>query len=257
MATLPSNFLSNPSANITKQLIDFSQTNLPEYAGRYAAILENVLSKEECDSLVSAAEHHSSSRWEQAQVNIGQGKQMLILDARRCGRIIWDDRDIVARIWARISGHLPELNTIYQRPLVTGPGPLKREETWQMTRLNERMRFLRYTSGDFFKAHCDGVYETPDGQERSYYTLHLYLNDEDSNLGDEKLEGGATNFLSFDEERELGVRPKTGRVLVFQHRGLRHSGDDVLKGVKLTMRTDIMFERKPESRENCSADKLE
>ncbi|KAF2228608.1 hypothetical protein EV356DRAFT_497926 [Viridothelium virens] len=151
MATLPSNFLSNPSANITKQLIDFSQTNLPEYAGRYAAILENVLSKEECDSLVSAAEHHSSSRWEQAQVNIGQGKQMLILDARRCGRIIWDDRDIVARIWARISGHLPELNTIYQRPLVTGPGPSKREETWQMTRLNERMRFLRYTSGDFFK----------------------------------------------------------------------------------------------------------
>ena len=27
------------------------------------------------------------------------------------------------------------------------------------------------------RPHCDGAYETPDGKERSYFTLHLYLND--------------------------------------------------------------------------------
>jgi len=31
-------------------------------------------------------------------------------------------------------------------------------------------------------------------------------------------------------------------VLIFQHRGLLHSGDEVLEGIKYTMRTDLMFE---------------
>ena len=36
--------------------------------------------------------------------------------------------------------------------------------------------------------------------------------------------------------------PEAGRVLIFQHRDLVHSGDDVLNGVKYTMRTDLMYE---------------
>jgi hypothetical protein len=40
----------------------------------------------------------------------------------------------------------------------------------------------------------------------------------------------------------VDVDPKAGRVLIFQHRDLYHCGDDVLKGVKYTMRTDIMYE---------------
>jgi hypothetical protein len=30
---------------------------------------------------------------------------------------------------------------------------------------------------------------------------------------------------------------------MFQHRSLIHSGDDVESGLKLTMRTDLMFEK--------------
>jgi hypothetical protein len=41
----------------------------------------------------------------------------------------------------------------------------------------------------------------------------------------------------------LDVDPKAGRVLVFQHDNLIHSGDNVLRGVKFTMRTDLMYER--------------
>lgn len=33
------------------------------------------------------------------------------------------------------------------------------------------------------------------------------------------------------------------RVLIFQHRGLWHSGDDVVQGVKYTVRSDIMYKR--------------
>lgn len=92
------------------------------------------------------------------------------------------------------------------------------------------------------KAHCDGTYETPDQTERSYFTLHLYLNDAAGKHGGESLEGGATSFHSyFDQRIHMDVVPRTGRVLLFQHRNLLHSGEDLVKGTKLTLRTDIMY----------------
>jgi hypothetical protein len=106
-------------------------------------------------------------------------------------------------------------------------------------------------------AHCDGIYETPDGQERSFFTLHLYLNDSAQALGikepmfgflkgkkegeEEMLRGGATTFHSRDEKRRIDVDPKIGRVLIFQQRRLYHSGDDVTAGIKYTMRSDLMY----------------
>jgi hypothetical protein len=38
------------------------------------------------------------------------------------------------------------------------------------------------------------------------------------------------------------VDPRIGRVLIFQHRRLLHSGDEVTAGIKYTMRSDVMFE---------------
>jgi hypothetical protein len=114
-------------------------------------------------------------------------------------------------------------------------------------------------------AHIDGAYETPDGKERSFYTLHLYLNDSAQALEQEKsapsesapdsggalleaatkdedelLRGGATVFHSRDKKRRLDVDPKAGWVLIFQHKNLIHSGDEIEAGVKYTMRTDVM-----------------
>src|ERR1700712_530437 len=83
------------------------------------------------------------------------------------------------------------------------------------------------------------MYETPDGSERTYFTLHLYLNSSED--GDQPLEGGATTFWSMDMKRRLDVQPKAGSILIFQQRFLVHSGDDVVKGTKLTMRTELMY----------------
>jgi len=69
------------------------------------------------------------------------------------------------------------------------------------------------------------------------------LNDSKAAVGDSaELVGGATPFLSNDGKRKVDVDPKAGRVLIFQQRGLLHSGEDVKEGTKYTMRTDIMFE---------------
>jgi hypothetical protein len=90
-------------------------------------------------------------------------------------------------------------------------------------------------------AHCDGSYETPDHTERSYFTLHLYLNDAVGKDGKKQLEGGATTFFNGSMTNRIDVTPKVGRVLLFQHRLMIHSGDDVVRGTKLTLRTDIMY----------------
>ena len=96
-------------------------------------------------------------------------------------------------------------------------------------------------------AHCDGpyYYETEKTEFQTHYTLQLYLNDsaeEDSSTGEEELVGGATGFLSRDKTRRVDVNPKAGSVLIFQHEGLLHEGAEVKKGVKYTMRTDILYE---------------
>lgn len=74
--------------------------------------------------------------------------------------------------------------------------------------------------------------------------MHLYLNE--ANDGSQ-LEGGATTFHAAHDwdglKRGYDVVPKVGRILLFQHKGLLHSGADVSQGVKYTLRTDIMYKR--------------
>lgn len=256
MTNLPDDFLTSAAPNITVNRIDFANTTLPEYAGLYAVVLDNVLDSEDCQQLIAAAEATTNGEWERAMINIGGGRQELRPDSRNCGRIIWDSRDVVAKVWKRIE-HLPEVQEIVRLenvPKIFGNGPAKRGEVWTFSRPNERMRFLKYIGGEYFRPHCDGTYETPDGKERTYFTLHLYLNnggaptrEELQKMSSEErknvLLGGATTFhaLTMDRGKDLDVLPKTGRILLFQHRGLLHSGDDVVRGVKYTMRTDLLY----------------
>jgi hypothetical protein len=70
--------------------------------------------------------------------------------------------------------------------------------------------------------------------------------DEDSECGigqeQETLLGGATSFGDDYRMRDsVRVFPKTGSLLIFQQRNLMHSGDDVFRGVKYTVRTDVMY----------------
>ena len=156
MATdfLPPTFLLGPPANPEKKVIDFEKTALPEYKGLYAAVLDGCFSKEECDLLVQAAEAQTNGTWEQAMVNVGGGRQIMATDIRNCGRIIWDDRELVARIWNRINPVMGEIQNLKNQEAVSGLGLVKRREVWEMSRLNERMRFLKYGDGQYFKRTC-------------------------------------------------------------------------------------------------------
>lgn len=72
--------------------------------------------------------------------------------------------------------------------------------------------------------------------------MQLYLNDSaeaPSTTGE--YVGGATSFLSSDEERRLDVNPKAGSDLIFQYKGLYYEGAKLIKGTKYAMRTDILY----------------
>ncbi|OJD37443.1 oxidoreductase domain containing protein [Diplodia corticola] len=241
--------------------------------------------------------------WERAMINTGGGRQAMAVDTRNCGRIIYDSEELAGRLWARVAPLVPELAVLEGERWAVPPNArmldggeedgdvgygsalhgrqVQRGERWRCAGLNERLRFLRYVGGEYFKPHCDGAYERGRGKEgeasrpveRSFFTLHLYLNDGEEVTGhaererrspfigcvegepEAPLKGGATTFhstenwfsLSFGDpdpkiiQKRVDVVPRVGRILLFQHRNMVHSGDDVLDGVKYTMRTDVMF----------------
>lgn len=261
-------FQAPPNAKL--RVIDFAASTpaLPAYNRRLAAVIDDILTHEECSELlrrVEASTGTTPATWERAMVNTGNGKQALAIDVRNCGRVILDDKDLASRLLDRLFPFLQtlELDTLRDRPLITGLAG--RGKTYRLTRLNERLRFLRYQGGEFFDVHGDGIYVTPDKQERSFITIHLYLNGDGEQDLDElrrekctagdfgehnhdvdgKLLGGATSFMEMNgigkENQQLRVFPRTGSVLVFQQRDLLHSGDPVVRGTKYTMRSDIMY----------------
>jgi len=148
---LPEGFLSGPAPNLTKSKIDFAKEGLSDFDGLWAVVLDGVLSKAECEQLVAAAEATTDGVWERAMVNVGGGMQAMYIDTRNCGRIIWDDRAIMEKLWARIESSVPEIHRLEKWASVTGNGPTKRNEVWKVTRLNERGRYLKYVGGEYFK----------------------------------------------------------------------------------------------------------
>ncbi|KAK5104560.1 hypothetical protein LTS08_002451 [Lithohypha guttulata] len=238
-----------PPSTCRAERIDFEKAGLPEYRDKFAVLIHDLFSAEECKRLLEAAEESQSNQWEEAMVNIGNGRQRLMTDIRSCGRIIWDNSEVVEQLLARLKPHLPgNVCHLENCPGITGLGPAKRNETWILERLNERLRFLRYTSGMYFRKHQDGSYVTPDGKEISFLTVHLYLNGQEDRITEgvhqstQPLRGGATRFFGF-KNNHYDVIPARGAVLVFQHRGLYHSGEEVEKGTKYTARTDVMYRK--------------
>ncbi|KAJ5605012.1 hypothetical protein N7510_010166 [Penicillium lagena] len=301
-SVIPDSFLRGNPANASLRQIDFMATTppIPAYKGYFAAIVDNFMTESECKEILRLAEVStapenptSAATWEQAMVNAGNGRQVMSINTRKSGRIIWDSPEMASRLLDRLMPFLREcrIDEIDNQPHITGLGPAKRNEVYQVSGLNERMRFLRYEGGDYFRTHWDGSYVTPDGSQRSFYTIHLYLNGEgeqdmeelrphieaaekknglfaqaggsdlreigDGAIGEtgegrdsssawnETLLGGATSFTDgFMAKDAVRVFPKTGSLLIFQQRNLFHAGDDVFRGVKYTVRTDIMYRKK-------------
>ncbi|KAL7810274.1 hypothetical protein V8C44DRAFT_332785 [Trichoderma aethiopicum] len=241
---IPDTFLTTPpSEPVTIRPVPWKDSPVPEYAKCKAWILDNVLSPEECSQLIAYAEASArrekpdDSPWRPALISVAPGVETKAPGYRNSDRIIWDNQLLVDRLWDRCAQAEGLQELVATAPCTRPDYNRNRKGTWKFERLNERMRFLKYTPGMFFRAHCDASYrpDTTDGSIlETYYTVHLYLNDKG-------LVGGATAFLSRDRSKRLNVNPKAGSVLIFQHPMLTHEGAEVLEGTKYTMRTEIMY----------------
>jgi len=174
--------------------------------------LPGAFSTEECASFVHLAE---GVGWQAAPVTTSVGFVMMP-EVRNNTRVIVDDASRAAALWDRLAPRIPQ-----------------RIGRFRAVGLNERLRFYRYDPGQFFAWHRDGAFHRRDG-DQSLVTLMIYLND--------GFEGGSTDFDDEATGAPVSVVPEQGMVLLFHHR-LRHQGAPVLRGVKLVLRTDVMYRR--------------
>ncbi|RPB28799.1 hypothetical protein L211DRAFT_816931 [Terfezia boudieri ATCC MYA-4762] len=209
-------------------------------------ILSNVFTPSECTTFLSLATVSTNGIWDAAGVNTGpSGAQRIYKDARDCGRIILHDEALAKTILDRV------------RPWLEGREGQKRsgrEEEWvgvigakglngvkwRITRFDPALRFLRYVPGNYFRHHCDeNKYHSATG-ELSFITFHAYLNDVES--------GGSTRVFAESPDMNpdteyIDIEAKMGSVMMFQQRGVRHSGEEVKVGCKYSIRTDVLYER--------------
>jgi hypothetical protein len=116
-------------------------------------VLDSLFSKPELSATLAQAE--AFSPWEIAQVNAGT--QAFTNTSYRNGqRIIYDSFELSEEIFKKVRPHLSDIEEIEQVVYVNGH---KAVQKWRMVRLNERLRFLRYPEGGFFRKHVDGHYE--------------------------------------------------------------------------------------------------
>ncbi|KAJ7509433.1 hypothetical protein B0H11DRAFT_1959641 [Mycena galericulata] len=219
--------------------VDFAAAGLPEYSGCYAVVLDSLFSKPELSAVLADAEVFSP--WEIAQVN-ARTYAFTNTSYRNGQRIIYDSFELSAQIFDKVRPHLSDIEEIEQITHIDGQKVMQK---WRMVRLNERLRFLRYPVGGFFKKHVDGHYEDEETGQRTFYTLQFYLPSDSTGSHESFLpaKGGTTRFLGRKGNAYADVQANPGRVLVFQHATLMHTGEEVTEGVKCAVRSDILYEK--------------
>ncbi|KAF7300541.1 P4Hc domain-containing protein [Mycena chlorophos] len=230
--------------------IDFKAAKLPEYKNCYAIVLDSLYSRDEAVAILDAPAK-AGQNWDIARVNAGT-YEFTDTTYRNGERIIHDSFELSERIFERIRPHLKEIEEIEEDVVVRmkdrKDGSYKRvraKQKWRMVRMNERLRFLRYPVGGFFRQHIDGCYYDEQTEQQTFYTVQVYL-PSDTTGSDESFKsagGGSTRFWGQGVDDYADVEALPGRVLVFQHEDLLHTGQEVTSGVKCAMRSDILYEK--------------
>lgn len=208
-----------------------TRTDIP-VAGQLAFVIDNVLTSEECDSIVNAGE---SMGFISAAPGIRTPPGMRVNKA--CHWIA--DESLQGGIMARIRHLLPERLD----------GDLLHDK------LSHRVALYKYDDGDVFNKHVDGEFPgyglSEDRQEivtwednlRSKISLLIYLNG-----AEEGVRGGATELYGRDGTVHA-VTPKKGSALLFQHghnlkTSVFHMGMPVHGNVpKYVARINVMYNK--------------
>ncbi|KAI4859626.1 hypothetical protein F4820DRAFT_439158 [Hypoxylon rubiginosum] len=244
---------------VTAMRIDFSKTPLaPHYSPYFAMVIDSLLTPAECAAVIASA----GSNWR----DLKKGDSW-----RECEQILSVSPDWAKALSERLAPHLPDEIKVLKKgdvlsEHIAGPSNLRASQgtsktVWRLRGADERLSFLRYRPGHHFKPHCDALY-SPGDKEKSFLTCQIYLSDMPEGQQGGEGSGGETRFwpsrtgmgrqskksggVEEDEQHTenesfLNIEPKIGRALVFQQRMLWHSGQEVKRGEKFTVRLDLMY----------------
>lgn len=200
--------------------------------------LLNVLSKEECDRLISISEQLGF---------LPDAAVSLPRSVRHNDSLTWIvDEQTDDTIWQRIAHLMDDRQAIFDGTKALG--------------LNARFRFYRYSPDDYFKPHSDGSWPGSriiDGELVANAYPDRYSQMTALILLSEDFQGGATRFMvnaddptkpagTGDKVNHVDVRTPAGSILCFPH-GMHplhcvHSSVPITEGVKYIIRTDVLFE---------------
>lgn len=183
---------------------------------KFAIILDNVFTKDECDSLIELSEKNPTNYknvpnhyfFQQEKPNKGW---------------VNVDKNLADTFFDKMKSFIP---IDYKGLPVIG--------------LNERLSFLKYSPGEYNPCSENGIDDNDDlifSREVKYLIAIIYLND----LKEE--DGGATFFYKDTENgvyQDYCVIPKVGRVLLFEDY-FNHEGSILYNGLKHCIHTYIMY----------------
>jgi predicted 2-oxoglutarate/Fe(II)-dependent dioxygenase YbiX len=229
------NFMDTISSLSTVEEMDVSPSDpcrtieqpLPQELGA-CVLIPSFLSKAECNALIEAAERRGFSS---AELDYPPSY-------RNNDRQVLTEEQLAARLLRRLRERLPGgIEHLLPDDLIPN---------WRLEGINERFRLCRYQPGQRFHIHQDGVHHRgPDC--RSMLTFMVYLTDGDD------FEGGDTLFYAAGPQAGEGksnlvarIRPRAGSLIVFDH-SIWHAGEEVTRGVKHVLRSDLMFRGIPEA----------
>jgi prolyl 4-hydroxylase len=189
------------------------KSEIIDYGDKYVQTIENVFSKEECEELIKISEDKG---YNPASLFTDKfGKEHFVLDKRKGLRCIIDDLNFADKLLHKIYQFIP-----------------KTYKNMKLHSINNRLRFLKYNSGDFFKRHSDGNYISENGSI-SQITILIYLNDDYT-------DAYTTFFKDPDDYDGYVIKPSIGMLCLMDQK-VGHEVNPLSSGIKYVIRTELMY----------------
>lgn len=215
----------------------------------------NVFTQSECSDLIIKAEARG---FKPSAPSGGGHGQHPNTGARTSQFLVTEDDMLAKKLWTLMNDIVPkDLHSIKPVPYMNS---FTKGDEWTPIGVNPHIRYYKYDKGQYVLKHDDyrmSRYRYSEGenkwyQQMSFLTILVYLNEEFS--------GGNTAFwtkyatpdapsshcrylreVEF-ESADLIIPPQTGKVLLQDH-VVQHEGEEVTKGTKYIIRTDVLHEK--------------
>lgn len=189
-------------------------------------VIKNFLSPEECQSIIQVSEKQGfvSTNYDQ--------------NHRSNTRLVLSDEKFAQLCFQRIAPYIPKFVTW-------------NNQQWIVDSINPMFRCCKYIPGQKCGRHTD-FHHVESNTKRSFFTFMIYLNNvqsvlDQSDLDPKKTEvGGRTLFYQEDKEEMFSfhqvaeISPEQGLLVFFHHDNL-HEGEELYKGEKYIIRSEIIY----------------